>query len=133
LAGPELAQQFGGGLVGDAEASAQRVAGDGLLVLVLGGGPAREGEQGLVRLVLDRGRPSRRGQVIGSTVLTGDFDSGPGPAGGAALDHGDRDQERGRGHWESVATCLEGSLACCPADVVLVWRRHAYRWPFGCS
>jgi hypothetical protein len=50
LVGSELAEQFGGGLVGDAEAGAERVAGDRLamLVLVLGGGPAREGEQRLV-------------------------------------------------------------------------------------
>jgi hypothetical protein len=34
LAGAELAEQFGGGLVGDAEAGAERVAGDRLAVLV---------------------------------------------------------------------------------------------------
>jgi len=40
LVGAELAQQLGGGLVGDAEPGAQRVAGDRLavLALVLGGG-----------------------------------------------------------------------------------------------
>ena len=50
LVGSELAEQFGGGLVGDAEAGAELVAGDRLavLVLVLGGGPAREREQRLV-------------------------------------------------------------------------------------
>jgi hypothetical protein len=75
-----VAQQFGGGLVGDTEPGAQRVAGDRLrvLVLVLGGGLAREGEQGLVLLVLDRGRPSRRGQVTGSAVLAGDAGGEPG-------------------------------------------------------
>ena len=60
LAGAELAQQVGGGLVGYAEAGAQRVPGDRLpvLVLVLGGGAARQREQGLVLGVLRRGRPS---------------------------------------------------------------------------
>jgi hypothetical protein len=52
----ELAEQFGGGLVRDAEAGAERVTGDRLpvRVLVLRGGPAREREQGLVLLVLPR-------------------------------------------------------------------------------
>jgi hypothetical protein len=35
LAGPEPAEQLGGGLVGDAEAGAERVAGDRLPVLAL--------------------------------------------------------------------------------------------------
>ena len=51
VVGAELAEQFGGGLVGDAEAGAERVAGDRLPVpvLVLGGGPPRRCEH--------RGRP----------------------------------------------------------------------------
>jgi hypothetical protein len=36
LVGAELAEQFGGGLVGDAEAGAERVGGDRLPVLVPG-------------------------------------------------------------------------------------------------
>jgi hypothetical protein len=50
LVGAELAKQLGGGLVGDAEAGAERVAGDRLsvLFLVLGGGPACGGEERLV-------------------------------------------------------------------------------------
>jgi hypothetical protein len=42
--GSEVVEQIGGGLVGDAEAGAERVAGDRLavLVLVLGGGAASE-------------------------------------------------------------------------------------------
>ena len=68
LAGTELAQQLGGGLVGDAEAGAELVAGDRLpvLVLVLGGGPPRRREErlvpaalGLVPGIWHRGRPSR--------------------------------------------------------------------------
>ncbi len=61
-ASSEVAQQ-----VGDAE----RVAGDGLpvLVLVLGGGPAREREQGLVLLVPGRGWPSWRGRLADTAIL----------------------------------------------------------------
>jgi hypothetical protein len=46
--GAELAQQLEGGLVGDAEAGARRVAGDRLpvLVLVLGGGPGARARAG---------------------------------------------------------------------------------------
>jgi hypothetical protein len=65
----ELAEQFGSGLVGDAEAGAQRVAGDRLpvLVLVLGGGTARQREQRLAGVVLHRGRQrSGRGRVSGT-------------------------------------------------------------------
>jgi hypothetical protein len=92
--GAELAQQLEGGLVGDAEAGAQRVAGDRLpvLVLVLGGGPAREREQGLVLIVRGRGWPSRRGQLAGTAVLA--VGCWAGAEGGPALDHGDRDEER---------------------------------------
>jgi hypothetical protein len=99
LVGAELAEQFGGGLVGDAEAVAERVASDllAVLVLVLGGGVAGCREEGLVLLVLDGGRPSWRGQVTGIAVLAGDSSGGPGAVGGAALDHGDRDQERAGG------------------------------------
>ena len=53
LAGAELAQQLGGGLVGHAEPGAELVAGDRLpvLVLVLGGGPPRGGQERLVPAV----------------------------------------------------------------------------------
>jgi hypothetical protein len=90
--GAQLAHEFGGGLVGDAEAGAERVTGDGLpvLVLMLRGGTAGRREQGLVLRVLNWGRPSRRRQVTGTAVPAGDR---PGSADGAALDHGDRDQE----------------------------------------
>jgi hypothetical protein len=80
LAGAELAQQPGGGLVGDAEPGAERVAGDRLpvLVLVLGGGPPRGGQEclvpavlRLVLVVLDRGRPSLPGRLARSAVLAG--------------------------------------------------------------
>jgi hypothetical protein len=73
LARAELAQQFGGGLVGHAEAGAQRVAGDRLPVpvLVLGGGPPRRREErlvpGVLRLVLGivhRGRRAARRSII---------------------------------------------------------------------
>jgi hypothetical protein len=86
LVGTELAEQFGGGLVGDAEPGAQRVAGDRLpvLVLVLGGGTPRRREKCLVLLVLDWGRPSRRGRVAGTAVLAGDASGGPAAPGGAA-------------------------------------------------
>ena len=99
LAGAELAEQFGGGLVGHAEPGAERVAGDRLavLALVLGGSPPRGGKErlvpavpGLLRGIVYRGRPSRRGRLA---VPGG---GGAGTAGGAALDHRDRDQERGR-------------------------------------
>jgi hypothetical protein len=70
--------------------------------LVLGGGPAGEREQrlvlgvpGLVPGIGHRGRPSRRGRLARAVVLAG---GGAGTAGGAALDHRDRHQERGRRH-----------------------------------
>jgi hypothetical protein len=54
------------------------------------------------------GRP-RRGQVVGTAVLAG---GGSGAAGGAALDHGDRDQERaGR---DGAAAPSAGSAPCLP-------------------
>ena len=58
----ELAHQLRGGLVGHAEAGAERVAGDRLavLVLVLGGGSRQ------------RGRPSRRGRLADGAVLACD-------------------------------------------------------------
>ena len=40
-----------------------------MLVLVLGGGPAREREQGHVLIVPGRGWPSRRGQLAAAAVL----------------------------------------------------------------
>ena len=54
LVGSELAEQFGGGLVEDVEAGAERVAGDRLPVplLVVSGGAAGCREEGLVLLVL---------------------------------------------------------------------------------
>jgi len=72
--GAELAQQLEGGLVGDAEAGARRVAGDRLpvLVLVLGGGPGARTRAGprphrpgpgmavLARTARRRRRPCRR-------------------------------------------------------------------------
>jgi len=81
--------------VGDAELGAERVPGDRLPVplLVVGCGAAGRREQGLVLGVLRRGRPSRRGKGTGVAVLAGDAGGGLGAAGGAALDHGDRDQE----------------------------------------
>ena len=68
LAGAELAQQLGGGLVGDAEAGAELVAGDRLpvLVLVLRGGPPRRRQERLVpasspaRTARRRSRPRLR-------------------------------------------------------------------------
>ena len=54
MAGAQLAQQFGGGPVGDAEADAQRVAGNCLPVLVPvpGSGPAGRHDECLVPAVL---------------------------------------------------------------------------------
>jgi hypothetical protein len=79
LACAELAEQFGGGVVGDAEAGAERVAGDRLavLVLVLGGGPAGEREQRLVPGVLGLvpasctgdGRPGADGSAVPASSL----------------------------------------------------------------
>ncbi len=70
-----------------------------MLVLVLGGGPPRGYQErlvpavpGLVPGIWHRGRPSPPGRLAGFAVLAG---CGAGAAGGAALDHRDRDQERG--------------------------------------
>jgi hypothetical protein len=70
VVGAELAEQVGGGLVGDAGAGAERIAVDGppVLGLVLGGVPPGEREQGLV---LVRGRPSWRGRLAITAVLGG--------------------------------------------------------------
>src|ERR1700683_3223840 len=51
---------------------------------------AREREQDLVLIVPGRGWPSRRGQLAGAAVLAVGYWAGV--AGGAALDHGDRDE-----------------------------------------
>jgi hypothetical protein len=67
--------------VGDAEAGAERVAGDRLpvLVLVLGDGPARGGEErssppscASSPVSCTGGRRSRRGRLTHSAVLAGD-------------------------------------------------------------
>ena len=83
LAGPESAEQFGGGLVGGAEAGAERVAGDRLpvLALVLSGSSPCEREQRLVPRVLRMVRSSRLGRLAGAAVRAGDE---AGAAGGAA-------------------------------------------------
>jgi dTDP-glucose 4,6-dehydratase len=91
LVGAELAEQFGGGLVGDAEAGAQLVAGDRLpaLVLVLGSGPPCERKQRLAPGVLCL-VPFAEGSILDADLVAGLMDGHSAVVHFAAESHVDR-------------------------------------------
>jgi hypothetical protein len=88
-----------------------------VLVLVLGGGPAREREQGLVLIVPGRGWPSRRGQLAGAAVLAvGCWGGGWRAARRSIMETATRNAAGG-----TAATIRPQAVGCA-------WERLAARW-----